>query len=75
MLFFSAVVALATSSAYAQTGNGVVVDADGVLRTRVFPDPTGTLTRQRLAAAQAALAPDWRGPASSARCRSLGWRP
>ena len=55
--------ALATSSAFAQgQGNGVVVDADGVLRTRVFPDPTGMLTRQRLAAAQAALAPDMARP-------------
>jgi len=62
VLFFSAVVALAASSAYAQQGNGVVVDADGVLRTRVFPDPTGMLTRQRLAAAQAALAPDLARP-------------
>ena len=51
VLLFSAVVAFAASSAYAQQGNGVVVDADGVLRTRVFPDPTGMLTRQRLAAA------------------------
>jgi len=62
VLFFSAVVALAASSAYAQQGNGIVVDADGVLRTRVFPDPTGMLTRQRLAAAQAALAPDLARP-------------
>ncbi len=62
VLSFSAVVALAASSAYAQQGNGVVVDAEGVLRTRVFPDPTGMLTRQRLAAAQAALAPDLARP-------------
>jgi hypothetical protein len=36
----------------------VVVDADGVLRTRVFYDPTGALTRQRLDAARATLTPD-----------------
>jgi len=62
MLSFCAVLAIATPGAYAQGGNGVVVDADGVLRTRVFPDPTGMLTRQRLAAAQAALAPDLARP-------------
>ncbi len=42
----------------AGVANGVLVDADGVLRTKVFADPTGMLTRQRLAAAKAALAPD-----------------
>lgn len=62
ILVCGAVVALATTSGYAQQGAGVVVDADGVLRTRVFPDPTGMLTRQRLAAAQAALAPDLARP-------------
>ena len=63
VLFSFAVMGLATSSAYAQgQGNGVVVDADGVLRTRMFPDPTGMLTRQRLAAAQAALVPDMAKP-------------
>ena len=61
-LFCFAVLAFATSSAFSQQGNGVVVDAGGVLRTRVFPDPTGILTRQRLAAAQAALAPDMARP-------------
>lgn len=34
---------------------GVEVDAQGVLRTRFRPDPTGQLTRQRLGAARAAL--------------------
>lgn len=63
VLLFSAVLTLATSSVFAQgQGNGVVVDADGVLRTRVFPDPTGMLTRQRLAAARAALVPDMARP-------------
>ena len=35
---------------------GVVVDANGVLRTEMFPDLTGQLARQRIAAARAALA-------------------
>lgn len=34
---------------------GVEIDAEGVLRTRLFPDRTGDLTRQRLAAAKQAL--------------------
>ncbi|MBI2826008.1 MAG: DUF1598 domain-containing protein [Planctomycetia bacterium] len=36
---------------------GVVVDADGVLRKKIFADPTGQLTRQRVAEAKAALDP------------------
>jgi hypothetical protein len=35
---------------------GVVVDAHGVLRTELFPDVTGQLARQRIAAARAAIA-------------------
>jgi hypothetical protein len=35
---------------------GVVVDANGVLRTEMFPDVTGQLARQRIAAARAVLA-------------------
>lgn len=58
-------VCLSATSAFAQQGNGVVVDADGVFRTRVFFDPTGQLTRQRLAAARAALAPDVARPSKS----------
>jgi len=38
--------------------NGVMVDADGVLRLQHFPDPTGQLTRQRVAAARGKLNPD-----------------
>lgn len=34
---------------------GVAVDAEGVLRAQTFPDPGGQLTRQRIAAAKAAL--------------------
>jgi hypothetical protein len=59
------VMLLAVSNALAQQGNGVVVDANGVLRTRVFRDPTGYLTRQRLAAARAALPPELARPSKS----------
>jgi len=51
-------ICLFASNASAQQGNGIVVDADGVLRTRVLYDRGGRLTRQRLAAAQAALDPE-----------------
>jgi len=37
---------------------GVVVDARGVLQKQVFADPGGQLTRQRIAAAKATLAPE-----------------
>jgi hypothetical protein len=37
--------------------SGVAVDAEGVLRTRVFSDPGGQLMRERIAAAKAALDP------------------
>lgn len=37
---------------------GIVVDAQGVLSTRLYTDPLGQLTRQRIAAAKASLAPD-----------------
>lgn len=36
---------------------GVVVDAEGVLRSKIFPDPGGQLIRERIAAAKAALDP------------------
>jgi len=62
LVFLLGAVCLSATSAFAQQGNGVVVDADGVLRTRVFFDPTGQLTRQRLAAARASLAPDLARP-------------
>jgi hypothetical protein len=39
-------------------GAGVIVDADGVLRTQIVRDPTGALARQRLAEGKAALNPD-----------------
>ena len=57
-LCFAAVACLVATSARAQQGNGIVVDADGVLRTRVFYDPSGALTRQRFEAAKATLSPD-----------------
>jgi len=59
---------LAASTALAQQGNGVVVDANGVLRTRVVRDPAGYLTRQRLAAAKASLPPEI---ARASRCRKV----
>jgi hypothetical protein len=39
---------------------GVFIDAQGVFRTRTNIDPTGELTRQRMAAARAALNPNIR---------------
>ena len=50
-----------TSPARAQILNapaGVVVDAQGVLHKQVAADPDGRLTRERIAAASAALEPD-----------------
>ena len=55
-------ICLSATSVFAQQGNGVIVDADGVFRTRVVSDPTGQLTRQRFLAARAALAPDLARP-------------
>jgi hypothetical protein len=37
--------------------SGVIVDAEGVLRTKVFVDPDGQVTRERVAAAKATLDP------------------
>jgi len=48
---------LGPSSAAAQNA-GVIVDPQGVLRTKAVRDPSGQLTRQRLAQAKAALNPD-----------------
>ena len=50
----------APSAVYAQdTGvAGVIVDAQGVLDVKTYADPGGQLTRQRLAAAKTALAPE-----------------
>ena len=42
--------------------SGIKVDADGVLRTLVFKDPTGQLTRQRINAAKASLNRDLMKP-------------
>ena len=55
-----------TSSSSGSSGNttnnnnftnqaGVTIDAQGVLRTKLFSDPTGQLMRQRVAAARATL--------------------
>lgn len=43
--------------AAAQQTAGVFVDPQGVLRQQIFEDPTGQLTRERMAAAQASLDP------------------
>ena len=37
--------------------SGVIVDAEGVLRTKIFSDPSGQLTRERIAAAKTELDP------------------
>ncbi|HTU25794.1 MAG TPA: DUF1598 domain-containing protein [Pirellulales bacterium] len=43
------------SSSNVSGANGVIIDADGVLRKREFSDPTGQLTRDRVQAAKAQL--------------------
>ena len=65
VVLFAAAAVLTASNAFAQQGNGVVVDANGVLRTRVVLDRGGYLTRQRLAAAKATLPPDIARPSKS----------
>jgi len=42
----------------AQATAGVAVDAQGVLRKQLYADPSGQLTRQRIAAARATLDPE-----------------
>ena len=49
---------------------GVEIDAEGVLRTRMFPDRTGELTRQRYEAARQTLPGDV-VKTSALRVRSL----
>ena len=49
--------AQAQSSSGSSIAGGVAVDADGVLRTKTFTDPTGQLMRERINAAKAALDP------------------
>jgi hypothetical protein len=46
-----------SSSTTTNNESGVVVDAEGVLRTKIFQDPGGQLTRERIAAAKTALDP------------------
>ena len=43
-------------------GAGVIVDANGVLRTEVYQDPTGQLMRERVQAAKSILAADLAKP-------------
>jgi hypothetical protein len=56
LVMLGAVVALAVSaqSSYAQRA-GVVIDPKGTLQTQYFADPDGSLTRQQIQAAKAAL--------------------
>ena len=49
---------LTSSAQVVFTPAGVDIDANGVLRTKIFPDPSGQLTRQRIAAAKSVLNPD-----------------
>ena len=60
-LFASAALICAMAS-QALAQNGVIVDADGVLRTRTVHDPSGALMKQRLNEAKAALNPDLARP-------------
>lgn len=55
--------AFATPRAFAQAQNepavaGIMVDARGTLSQKLYVDPTGQLTRERVAAAQASLSPE-----------------
>ena len=47
-----------------QQAAGVWVDTDGVLRTRIYHDPSGQLTRQRMARARATLDPEVSRPST-----------
>ena len=49
--------ARSTSGGGTSGANGVIVDAEGVLRLQHFPDPGGLLTRKRVAEAKAHLNP------------------
>lgn len=51
-----------TASAQLVAPAGVVVDANGVLRTKLYEDPTGELSRERLQAAKASLNPQVAAP-------------
>jgi len=52
-------VALAQTTGQGVSGaNGVIIDADGVLKLQNYPDPDGQLVKQRIAQARASLNPD-----------------
>src|SRR5437763_1228425 len=59
VLSLAAVVWLAAAPARANLNGaaGVVIDTDGVLRTKFFADQTGQLSKERIAAAKANLNP------------------
>ncbi len=54
----------AGSTAWAQATAGVFVDAEGVLRKQIFNDPGGRLTKERIDAQIAQLAPDIAKPSA-----------
>lgn len=61
---------LVPATGYSQTNSGiaaagVVVDANGVVRMQRFEDPTGRLTRQRLAEMKSTLTPELARPSKS----------
>ncbi len=59
MLVGLAMAALTTPAVAQTTGaNGVVIDANGVLRLQHYPDPGGQLAKKRIAEARANLNPD-----------------
>jgi len=67
VLFALVALVLAARSAVAQTqpntpnvsgANGVLIDADGVLRMQHYPDPGGQIVKQRIAQAKVSLNPD-----------------
>jgi hypothetical protein len=58
LLMVATVLSLAASNSFAQfSQSGVVVDAEGVLRTKQYQDPTGMLLKERIQAAKSSLDP------------------
>ncbi len=59
-----AMLGFASTAAAQEAVAGVVVDAQGVLRTQVIADPGGRMMRERIAAARASLERDVAAPSS-----------